>query len=148
MLKQMRIHEAIIYIISYIYTYQFKTQEGLPWINNLYKNVLGNIATLDMKSQLWVQFFYTFPLVQHFIQSKCTGDCSQHLEITAFISCKWPHSSCKIGASIPSEDVHPAGWTWVRMGNDELHSYTEEFFFPIRCSDRLWDGVWSDITTE
>ena len=45
--------------------------------------VLGNIATLDMKAQLWVEFFYSFPLVQHFIQLECTGGWSLHLEITS-----------------------------------------------------------------
>ena len=34
-----------------------------------------------------------------------------HQKDTAFISCKWRHSLCKIGASIPSEVVHPAGLT-------------------------------------
>ena len=47
----------------------YRTQEWLPWINNLCKNMFGNIVALDMKARLWVQLFYTFPLVQHFIQS-------------------------------------------------------------------------------
>ena len=40
-----------------------------------------------------------------------------HQKETVFISCKWPHSLCKIGALIPSEGVHPALWTWARMNS-------------------------------
>ena len=60
----------------------YRTQEWLPEINNLCKNVLGNIATLDMKAQLWVMFLYTIPLVQHVVYSECRGGWSLHLEIT------------------------------------------------------------------
>ena len=60
----------------------YRTQEWLPWINNLCENVLGNIATLDMKAELWIHFLYTFQLVHYFIQPEYTGDWSLHLEIT------------------------------------------------------------------
>ena len=36
----------------------------------------------------------------------------------------------------------------IDIGKDEFHSYTEEGFFIIRCSNRLWGGAWSDMTTE
>ena len=36
----------------------------------------------------------------------------------------------------------------IDMGKDELYSYTEVGFFTIRCSNRFWGGVWSDMTTE
>ena len=34
------------------------------------------------------------------------------------------------------------------MVKDEFHSYTEEGFFTIQCSDMFWGGVWSDMTRE
>ena len=81
----------------------YRTQEWLPWINNLCKKVLGNIATLGIH-----------PIRMHRGLVPTSGD--QQKE-TAFISCKWPHSVCKIGVSIPSEGVHPAGWTWARVNS-------------------------------
>ena len=52
----------------------YRPREWLPWINNLCKNMLGSIHTMDMKVQFVSRFFfYTFPLVQHFTQSEYTG---------------------------------------------------------------------------
>ena len=90
--------------------------------NNLCKNVLANIATLDMKPQLWAQF----SILSHWFNISSSQNAqeagpyiwrSHHKKETAFISCKWPHSLCKFGASIPFEDVHPAGWTWARRNS-------------------------------
>jgi len=35
-----------------------------------------------------------------------------------------------------------------RMSNDEYQKFTEEGFFTVRRSDKLWAGVWSDMTIE
>ena len=122
----------------------YRTQEWLPWINNLCKNVLDNIATLDMKAHLCVKFFYTFTLAQHFIQSEYTGGWSLHLEIAS------PERDIifmQVATFIMQNWCLHTIWR-MDMGKDEFHSYTHEGFFAIRCSDRFWGGIWSDMTTE
>ena len=69
-------------MVKYAWQMLYRTQAWLPWINNSCKNVLGNIATPNMKAQLWIHFLYIFPLGQHFIQPEYTGGWSLHLEIT------------------------------------------------------------------
>ena len=68
----------------------------------------------------------------------------EHQKETAFISCNWPPSSHKIGASISPHDSHPIRCTLARMNPIP---YTEKRLFTIRSSDRFWGAVWSDHRT-
>ena len=116
----------------------YRTEEWLPY-RQFMQNMLGNIATLAMKAQLCVQFFHTFPLVQHFIQSECTGgwsllqvntrirDYVYFMQVASFIMQNWWISA--IWRCAPCR---------MNMGMDEFHSYREEGFFTIRCWDRFW----------
>ena len=85
-----------------------------------------------------------------FIQLECTRGWSLHLEITpperniidfmqvaTFIMQNW--CIYTIWRCAPCR---------MDMGKDEFHSCTREGFFTIRCSNRFWGGVWSDMTTE
>ena len=127
----------------------YRTQERLPWINSLSKNVLGNIVTLDMKAQLWVQLFYTFPLVQHFNQSECRGGWSLHLEITrkrlhlfhtsghmhyAKLVHLYHQKMCTL------QDGHGQGWIpFLHRGRLLYH--------PMQWQVLVWFMVWYDHKT-
>ena len=61
------------------------------------------------------------------------------------------HASCHIYFAKLVHLYHlkmPTLQDGLDMGKDEFHSYTEEGFFTIRCNDRFWAGVWSDMTKE
>ena len=55
-----------------------------------------------------------YPVREHMRLVHTSGDPQKE---TAFISCKWPHSLCKIDAPILSEDAHPVGWARSRMNS-------------------------------
>ena len=102
-----------------------------------------------MKTQLWVEFFYTFPLVQHFIQLECTGGWFLlHLEITSPEKMYLYHASGLVHYAKLVYLYHLKMSTLQDMDKDEFHSYTEESLLTIRCSDRFWGGVWCDMATE
>ena len=64
-------------------------------------------------------------------------DCIYFMQVATFIMQNW--CIYTIWSCAPCR---------IDIGKDEFHSYTEEGFFTIRCSDKLWGGVWSDIGTE
>ena len=126
----------------------YRTQEWLPWISNLCKNMLGNIATLDMKAQLWIHFLYTLPLVQHFIQPEYTGGWSLYLEITRK----------RLHLFHASGDIHYA--KLVHLNHLKLCTLQDRHrqgWIPflhrgrLLCHPMKWQAlgdVWSDMTTE
>ena len=64
-------------------------------------------------------------------------DCIYFMQVATFITQNWYIYT--IWSCAPCR---------IDIGTDEFHSYTEEGFFTIRCRNRLWGGVWSDMTTE
>ena len=64
-------------------------------------------------------------------------DCIHFMQVATFIMQNW--CIYTIWSCPPRK---------IDIGKDEFHSYTEEGIFTIRCSDRLWGGVWSDMATE
>ena len=101
-----------------------------------------------MKAQLWIHFLYTFPLFN--ISS------SQNTQEAGTYICRSPERDCiyfmQVATLIMQNwciyTVLSCAPCRIDISKDEFHSYTEEGFFIIRCSNRLWGGVWSDMTTE
>ena len=112
------------------------------------KDMLGKIATLDKTAQLWVQYFSTVTMVWNFIWSERTGDWPLHLDtirkMLPFFHA-WGHLHYAKSAHLYHREMcslHDV------MDMNEFQAYTEKGFFTIRCSDRFWSSVWSDMTIE
>ena len=110
--------------------------------------MLGNIATLAMKAQLCAQFFFTFPLVQHFIKSECTGGRSV-LQVITRKRLRLFHASGLIHYAklvnlchlkmCTLQDEHGHGWIpFLHRGRLLYH--------PMQ--GQVLGGVWSDMTTK
>ena len=87
----------------------------------------GNIATLDMKAWLWSSFLHyhtgsTFHPVRTYRKLLPTSGNLNFKQLATFITqnrCIYTTRRC-----------------------------AEKSFYTTRCSDRFWDGVWSDMTIE
>ena len=127
------------------------------------KCMLGNNADLDMTAQPWVQFSNTITLVRCFVQPECTEDRLLYLESTREKQ-RQRHTDTDTDRDRQRQRLHlfhaPATFIMqnrrlyttrkcapcrITMDMDKFQSYTEKGLFTIRCGDRSWGGVWSDM---
>ena len=98
----------------------YRTQQWLPWNINICKTSFATLPPWILKSSFGSIFLHfqpgsTFHRVR--MHRKLASTSGHHQKEMTFHSTGHPPSLCKIGASISSEDVHPAGWTWVRFNS-------------------------------
>ena len=126
----------------------YRTQEWLPLINNLCKYVLDNNVTLDMKAQFWASFSNR----SHWFNI-LSGQNAQEVVLYLWRSLKRHYLNFMQLATFIMQNwfiytIRRCASCRMNMGKDEFHSYREEGFFTIQCSDWFWGDVWSDMSTD
>lgn len=112
-----------------------------------FKTTLNNMEANGPTSKLWVQYFRMTVLMKQFIEAERMGDWELHLttigKMLAFFHSAGHFFYAK-SARLYLQDMEGLE---ERMDPKEYSIFTKGAF-TVRRSDKLWSGLWSDLTIE
>lgn len=105
-------------------------------------------AATSRTAKLWKQYFEQVELMRMFIRAERCGDWQLHLHC---VQQMLPHFHAA-GHLAYAKSAHLYLQQMMkletRMTPEEYNKFTTEGYFTIRRTDKLWGGIWSDMTIE
>lgn len=105
-------------------------------------------AASSRTAKLWQQYFEQVQLMRMFIRAERCGDWQLHLHC---VQQMLPHFHAA-GHLAYAKSAHLYLQQMMkletRMTPEEYHKFTNEGYFTIRRTNKLWAGIWSDMTIE
>lgn len=122
--------------------------EELHDVCKKFVNHLDSVKTRGKTAMLWIQYFEMVILMLHFIRAERVGDFELHwttiIRMLPYFHASGHNKYAKC-AHLYVQDMLELK---KNMTEDEYIKFTKKGYFTIRRSNKLFAGIWSDMTIE
>ena len=112
------------------------------------KTFMLEAACNSRTTKLWVQYFDQVTLMQEFVCAERTGNWNLHLKTICEMIPHFNAAGHLAYVKYSHLYLQQMSQLETKMTPSELERFTSKGNFTIRRSDKMWAGVWTDITLE
>ena len=122
-----------------------------PVLVDTYQKVIDFMEMKANKShtaKLWINYFNLVQIMRLFVGAERRGDWYLHLQCVADMI-PYFHSTGHL-AYAKSAHLYVQQMSNIQdhMTEEEFNKFTKGGFFTVRRTDKMWSGIWSDMTVE
>ena len=112
------------------------------------QDVMHEAAATSRTAKLWIQYYHQITLMRRFIRAERCGNWALHLETVREMIPHFHAAGHLAYAKYAHLYLQQMSDLENKMTEDEFQEFSSSGSFTIRRSDKLWAGVWSDMTIE
>ena len=121
----------------------FSSEQVAKLFNEL-QRICDDTKNSNQTSKLWIQYFELVQIMRLFVRAERTGDWHLHL-YTVKQMLPYLHAA---GHLPYAKSAHLYVQQMEDLNSEVESMFVESGYFTIRRTDKLWSGVWSDMTIE
>ena len=112
------------------------------------QDVMHEAAATSRTAKLWIQYHHQITLMRRFIRAERCGNWALHLETVREMIPHFHAAGHLAYAKYAHLYLQQMSDLENKMTEDEFQEFSSSGSFTIRRSDKLWAGVWSDMTID